>query len=295
MKIERISDNSIKVYVSRQYLQSRGLSTKIILENPEAFDHLIWDVVDHANIEFGQDFNENQLDIVHIFDDNGGIEITITHSYTEAGNERISHEDSDNFMMEHFGKLLFSAANSIRNKNRRQSNEPDLSHEISKKADALANKIIGMGSPSDEEHSDHNGLLKKGVIANENAVSENIEKNANVQTVLPAPDIQIKKRAPASNWDILIFPDFNDMVEFFMRNKNFRIIASSLYTYRGAYYLVLKPNKRNVGLLNKLEDMALDYNATFLPTDTFLPLIREKGNLIMESGAISKIIKYFSF
>lgn len=299
MKIERISNNSLKVYISRQYLQSRGLSAKIILENSEAFDHLIWDVVDHANIEFGQDFNENQLDIVHIFDDNGGIEVTISHSYDETSNERISHEDSDNFMMEHFGKLLFSAANSMRNNNRNRNSNPNQPADTNKETDALVNKLIGVNGPSSPEDNQstdqYKSLLKKGIVANENIISENSEKNPNIQTAPPAVNIPAKKRTLSVEWDILVFPDFNDMVEFFIRNKNFKTIASSLYTYRGAYYLLLKPNKNNINLLNKLEAMSLDYNATFLPAETFLPLLRERGKVIMENGAISKIIKHFNF
>ena len=102
-----------------------------------------------------------------------------------------------------------------------------------------------------------------------------------------------RKHSILSDWDVLIFPEFNDMLEFFSRNKAFKTIASSLYTYRGAYYLVLKPNSKNLNMLNRLEALVIDYNATYLPAESFLPLLKERGTVLMEHGAISKLINHF--
>ena len=84
------------------------------------------------------------------------------------------------------------------------------------------------------------------------------------------------------------------MVEFFSKNQSFKRIASSLYGYRGAYYLLIKPNSKNFRSVEKLEAMVVDYNATYLPADSFLPLLIERGTVIIEKGAISKIINKFN-
>lgn len=299
MRIERPSNNTIKIYLSRNYLQARDLNAQVLLENSDLFDHLIWDVVDHANIEFGHDFNENQLDIIHLFDENGGLEITITHSYEGNSNVRIPHDDSDNYMMEHFTKLLYSAADSIRKNAHTGKSNRDVPTEQNKDIDSYANKIIGINASSshtDEQTVDaFKSMMNKGHVSNENSFSEDAPKNTEVQAAPPNSSIPFNKNSLSLDWDVLVFPDFSDMIEFFIKNKNFKTIASSLYVYRGAYYLLVKPNKTNLNLLNKLEAMSLDYNASFLPAETFLPLLKERGNVVMENGAISKIIKHFSY
>ncbi len=296
MRIERISNNSIKVYISKRYLQSHGLSVQLLLESSEAFDHLIWDIVDHANIEFGHDFNENQLDISHVFDSTGGIVVTISNSLEANQTNIIPNEDSDNFMMDHFKKLLYSAAESMKKNPHLEKKSSDLPSEENIDTDALVNKIISINSSSNNQTPDieaFKSMLNNEAISNGNVIPTEPQKNTTSQAVAPSSNIPPQKRVIVLDWDILVFPEFGDMVEFLSRNKNFKTIASSLYSYRGAYYLLLKPNKNNVNLLTKLQSMALDYNATNLPAITFLPLLRERGTVLMENGAISKIIKYF--
>ena len=73
MKIERIADNAINIYISSKDLASRNLDVSTLKEGTHDFDKLIWDAIDHANIEFGHEFEDRQLNVVNKPDGDGGL------------------------------------------------------------------------------------------------------------------------------------------------------------------------------------------------------------------------------
>ena len=68
MKIERIADNAINIYISSKDLASRNLEVSALKEGTHDLDKLIWDAIDHANIEFGHEFEDRQLNEMCIRD-----------------------------------------------------------------------------------------------------------------------------------------------------------------------------------------------------------------------------------
>ncbi|MBE7058190.1 MAG: adaptor protein MecA [Ruminococcaceae bacterium] len=287
MRIERISQNTVNVYISHNDLAARNLSFSALNEDSPDYTKLVWDAIDHANIEFGREFDDRQLKVVNKYDSDGCLILTISHNADDNDSEPLYYEE-ENPVLEHFDKILNAAADSMRKELGMKPNNKETQSEDTKSFRNFFQKI----------NRETESAKKPSINAEpKNEISE--EKPAyNANSDAKAPEI--KEPAEERNnpllpdWDIIVFPVFTDMVEFFSKNQNFKRIASSLYGYRGAYYLLIKPNSKNIRSVEKLEALVVDYNATYLPAESFLPLLIERGQVLMETGAISKIIKYFN-
>lgn len=285
MRIERIAKNTINVYISQKDLATRNLSFSTLKEDSADYTKLVWDAIDHANIEFGREFYDRQLKIVNKFDADGYLVLTISHNIddlSENDNYNEAAFEEENPLLKHFDNILNAAADSMRKelgiKQRDNKKDPSCSKDNN-------NPNSNFRTIFNRMHSNPEQKSNTQPIANE--VPDN---NEQIQQEIP----EESKNPLLPDWDIIVFPVFTDMVEFFSKNQSFKKIASSLYGYRGAYYLLLKPNSKNTGTVSKLESMVVDYNATYLPADSFLPLLIERGNVIIEKGAIPKIIKHFT-
>lgn len=292
MRIERISKNTVNVYISHSDLAVRHLSFASLQEDSPDYTRLVWDAIDHANIELGHVTDDRQLRVVNKFDSDGCLVLTISQTAEDepCGNP---FSDDECSAFEYYDSILKTAAEAVRKdlgmpskKATKQGIQPSYDEQNNKDASfhALFNKF-----------KSETGLRRASRL-NQEKVGEPEQNRKEDDSVAPEskelPPERINPLLP--NWDIIVFPVFADMVRFFLANQNFKRIASSLYGYRGAYYLLLKPNSKNVRAVEKLEALVVDYNATYLPAEAFLPLLLERGTLISESGAISKLIKHFS-
>jgi len=78
MKIERISDNMIKVTISLNDLEERNIDLGLLNYNSTAAQELLWDMMEQAEIECGFDMSDSQLIIEPMPDSEDGFIITIT-------------------------------------------------------------------------------------------------------------------------------------------------------------------------------------------------------------------------
>ena len=322
MKIERIADNAINIYISSKDLASRNLEVSALKEGTHDLDKLIWDAIDHVNIEFGHEFEDRQLNVVNKPDGKGGLILMISHDVDEDYEDNFYYDDESEELLNRFNKILRNAAKSVRSENissqeavsAGQEQEYDSEEDEEDSADAdeydeeeYDEEYEDEDEEDEEDHADSASPEQQETMAfriqnrNQKVAQQHAsgkkqgkQNQASGSGASPIKFIQpARKHSILSDWDVLIFPEFNDMLEFFSRNKAFKTIASSLYTYRGAYYLVLKPNSKNLNMLNRLEALVIDYNATYLPAESFLPLLKERGTVLMEHGAISKLINHF--
>ncbi len=320
MRIVRIAENAINIYLSEKDLASRNLAADTLKEDSHEFDKLVWDAIDHANIEFGHEFEDRQLSIVNKYDGNGGLVLTISHDAESSyGDEDYIKDPNNNAnkKIDRYFRNILRSSNSIYPDKYADNGAYDAYEEFdedgaefednNQQSDDMRGNdrhISAVLNVSPDELKELlrriNMIVQDSQLPGQQAASGG--KRADVsrtatpdqKSLSPVKFTNVTGRhTAASDWDVLIFPEMNDMLEFFSRNKSFKSIASSLYSYRGAYYLVLKPNSRNLNMLNRLESLVIDYNATYLPAETFLPLLKERGTLIMETGAISKLISYF--
>ena len=89
MKIERISDNMIKVTISLNDLEERNIDLGLLNYNSTAAQELLWDMMEQAEIECGFDMSDSQLIIEPVPDSNNGFVITITKIDEEGDFESI--------------------------------------------------------------------------------------------------------------------------------------------------------------------------------------------------------------
>jgi adapter protein MecA 1/2 len=78
MKIEKISENIIKVTISLDDLEERNIDMSSLNYNSPAAQELFWDMMEQAEIQFGFELNESQLIIEPIPSSDDGFIITIT-------------------------------------------------------------------------------------------------------------------------------------------------------------------------------------------------------------------------
>ncbi len=78
MKIERISENIIKVTISYNDLEERNIDLNTLNYNTPAAQEFFWDLMEQAEEQLGFSLSDSQLIIEPIPDSNDGFVITIT-------------------------------------------------------------------------------------------------------------------------------------------------------------------------------------------------------------------------
>lgn len=78
MKIEKISENIIKVTISYNDLEERNLDLNALNYNTPAAQEFFWDLMEQAEEQLGFNLSDSQLIIEPIPDSNEGFVITIT-------------------------------------------------------------------------------------------------------------------------------------------------------------------------------------------------------------------------
>lgn len=256
MKIERIADNAINIYISGKDLASRNLDVSTLKEGTHDFDKLIWDAIDHANIEFGHEFEDRQLNVVNKPDGTGGLILMISHDVDEDYEDNFYYDEENEKILSKFDKILKNAAKNVRNENKNvepaadteeqeedsgegedaedaeyeAEDEEDGDEEESASAEQQEASIFDMSNIPPEAFRN---LFHKILVQNRNqkvaqpqhAAGKKQEKQdqASGTAATPIKFIQpARKSSMLSDWDVLIFPEFNDMLEFFSRNKSFK-------------------------------------------------------------------------
>jgi len=78
MKIERISENILRVTISLDDLEERNISLESLNYNSPAAQELFWDMMEQAEVQFGFDLSDSQLVIEPVSDLDDEFIITIT-------------------------------------------------------------------------------------------------------------------------------------------------------------------------------------------------------------------------
>jgi len=78
MRIERVGDNKIRIFVSYDDLEERDIDLDAFSYNSPETQELFWDLMEQAEIELGFEAQESQLCIEAVSDVDQGFVITIT-------------------------------------------------------------------------------------------------------------------------------------------------------------------------------------------------------------------------
>lgn len=89
MKIERVGENKIRIFVSYDDLEERDIDLDAFNYNSPETQELFWDLMEQAEIELGFEAQESQLCIEAVSDTDHGFVITITRIEEESEFESI--------------------------------------------------------------------------------------------------------------------------------------------------------------------------------------------------------------
>ena len=89
MKIERVGENKIRIFVSYDDLEERDIDLESFNYNSPETQELFWDLMEQAEIELGFEAQESQLCIEAVSDVDHGFVITITRVEEESEFESI--------------------------------------------------------------------------------------------------------------------------------------------------------------------------------------------------------------
>lgn len=89
MKIERVGENKIRIFVSYDDLEERDIDLDAFNYNSPETQELFWDLMEQAEIELGFDAQESQLCIEAVSDTDHGFVITITRIEEDSDFESI--------------------------------------------------------------------------------------------------------------------------------------------------------------------------------------------------------------
>jgi adapter protein MecA 1/2 len=89
MRIERINDNKLRVFISFDDLEDRDIDLESFNYNTPETQELFWDLMEQAEVELGFDSMESQLCVEAVTDVDHGFIITITRMDDDGEMESI--------------------------------------------------------------------------------------------------------------------------------------------------------------------------------------------------------------
>lgn len=100
MRIEKITENTIKVTLAAKDFENRGIETSKLKFNSPACQELLWDIIDHAEIEMGLSGLGNRIIVETVADSQGNCVITVTRSEDPENLQKAEQKEEDSEMEE---------------------------------------------------------------------------------------------------------------------------------------------------------------------------------------------------
>ncbi len=257
MKIEKISEDVIKITLSVADFETRNLDSKQIKSNSPQYEKLLLDVIGHAEIEFGFNISECRVVFEPIANKLGEHVITITRTNNSPSNFQGSR--SPEISPSQFEKI-FSLL--------RELFPVDENYEIETESDET--------SSDDYAQVDEFLRIMTGV-----AETEKTKHNA-------------KTIEHTDYYDVLSFNDIENLISLVTSFPACKNIPAVLYRYSNKYFIVYKLQKRYMPLIQNFRHMASEFDARVITSDIILSILEEHGQKIIKRGAFSVLLRNFS-
>lgn len=258
MRIERINENVVKVFLDSEDLALRSIELSQIKNNPSEYEELIWDIVEHAEIELGTIISEGHLMVECFAGEKNNLIITITKRDVPP-----SDLDSPDPVFKKMNDHLHSSS-------------------------PFGVRDILTGRRTSK-------MARIAKMALRDAIEDaKDERNfAPGMPLAPFSDEDLSATLKHNDYDIVLFPKLDDLIAFIRSARSFTDLSTSLYTFEQSYFLVIRITKKILPMINRLETKIADYNATYVPSDVFYPLLSEKGKKLIAKNAIATLIENF--
>lgn len=232
MRIHKLSENTIKVILTKEDFACRNIDIKKLQPGSQTYRKLVLEVMAQASGEFNFDVNDCRLVVEGQMSLKNELTLLITKAPVNdfsAPSDKKSEEFSDRLPTpEELTKLLEDTF-----------------------------KTLPFELPSDNIHG-----------------KENSEMTFPTELVIR-------------------FKNFDNLISLLHSMPNAKSIASSLYMYNDAYYLVLKVYERNLSLAIIFRNRASEFDGDQIPSEIILSSLIEHGNIVIKKGAIPFLLKNF--
>lgn len=256
MKIEKISEDVIKVTLSVSDLETRNLDAKKLKSNSPQYEKLLLDIIGHAEIEFGFDISECKVVYEPAVNKQGEHIITVTRTSNRPNSENVNFVD---FNPVQFFKVL------------------SMLREL-----MPVDEHFEYENDGDEPHTDE--IARVDDFLRSLLLTEATEKTTEKTQ---------KKDTPEDSYEVIYFSDFENLIQMATSFPQSKMIPATLYKYNKAYYVSYRVSKRNAGVIDKLRGLASEFDGKFMPPDIVLPILEEHGDKIIKRGAFSVLLKNF--
>ena len=322
MKIEKLTDNSIRIELSGPEMEKRSLNIDKLNVDAPAYKKLMEDMLSYAEIELGF-----------------SIEAVKVNSYTADNNSKISFV-LESIAAEDIPKETENAgggASSFSWKNRKNKEPaPQLSPVFSrtgKKAQDSASGEASSGSPGgidlaaefmrrmmidgylfmqasamkDAQEKNNGGSDRKsdflvglrGIEANEDGfVDPDVDEDEGGESARTGAAAIFDTRRKFQFGDdyeenggtgLVAFASYNDLYAFLKSNQELEFYRSKLYEYGGVFYLHVFVGKKHTYKLDAIDSLAAEYRGVCMPVSMALPILEEYGEVVFDKSAMKKI------
>ena len=259
MKIEKLAGNILRVTISRADFAMRNIDSLHLKVTSKAYRNLIHDIVAHAEHELGFDVQDGNL-LIETRPGKRTGEYIVTVKGAEA--PYVSRDAEQKSFVD---MLLKSVRDSMAN--------PE------KAADIMSAR-------------DEQDLTVPGDVNETGLAKPDTGDQLPVSSVIDAQELE-KFGSSKTNmydfYDIICFPDFEDLMSFCRSFTEPVKVASALYSYNDMYYLVLKLTKKSMSFVNNIESRAIEFGGYFLPPEFLLPILQEHGIAVLRRAAIKTV------
>jgi len=233
MQIHRLSENTIKVILTKEDFIRRNIDVKKLQPGSQTYRQLVLEIMAQASGEFNFDANDCRLIV---------------------------------------------------------EGQMSLKNELT----LLITKSPAYDYPAAPSKTTPEDILDK--LPSPEELSKLIENALGIPIELPEELKSANEKSEATfPTDVVIcFSDFDKLISLLHTMPSAKGIASSLYMYDEAYYLVLKVYERNADLAITFRNQASEFDGEQISSDLIIPALREHGTLVIKKGAIPLLLRKFS-
>lgn len=215
MKIEKVSEDVIRITLTAEDLKKRNLDAQKFKYDTPQYERLLLDVISHAEIEFGFDISECR--VVHEPASNKQEDHIIT--VTRTSNAKNIDNSTFDFNPAYLLKILayLKELLPIDENFDYDGEDKDFSDEL--------------------HHNDY--FLNSILLYDENEKAKERKRYSD--------------ESCNENYEVLVFNDFENLISMVLTIPQSRNVPASLYKYNDNYYISYRLSKRNAGVIEKLE------------------------------------------
>lgn len=255
MKIEKISEDVIRITLTADDFKTRNLDAQKFKYDTPQYERLLLDVISHAEIEFGFDISECRVVYEPASNKQEDHIITVTRT-SNAQNIDNNHYD---FNPAYLMKLL----------------------SFLKEFLPIDEHFDYDGEDRDFHHDELNQndyFLRSLLLVDEN---EKLKEKSHVN------------HNPREDYDVIVFNDFENLISMVISLPQCKDVPASLYKYNKHYYVSYRLSKRNATTIEKIRGITSEFDGKYMPADVTLPILEEHGDKIIKRGAFSVLLRNF--